>query len=67
MDFDQFLVRQGRTKVGIAGLQQFPRLGFGFIWQLVIARSSAFLGSESLSPLQFDQALQAFDLTDTDT
>ncbi len=67
MDFDQFLVRQGRTKVGIVGAQQFSRCAEGGFRQLVVAGLPALFGGEAPGTLVLDDPLQAFDLADADT
>ena len=67
MDFDQFLVGQGRTKVGIVGVQQSPRGADGFLRSMIVARLPALFGGEALGALVVKNSLQAFDLADADT
>ncbi len=67
MNFDQFLVRQRRTKVGLVGVQQLPRFDRGFLRQLIVAGLPTLFGGKALGTLVLDDLLQAFELAGADT
>ena len=66
MHFGQFLVGEGRSKVGVACLEQFKRVVLGLRIELMMAGTPTFLGEQSWIAKASVGFQQPFDLANAD-